>query len=127
MKQPSATIKNVLRALCLILYPNPTEKMKAADGLRFVTDWWTASQKVLSRNALLQDMIDLNIDTIEEKIVTNLGKYLQDPEYKDTLDLVAVKNASVACEAIMMWINGVYNFYFVNKRVKPKKIALAEA
>ena len=26
-----------------------------------------------------------------------------------------------------MWINGVYNFYFVNKRVKPKKAALAEA
>jgi dynein heavy chain len=26
-----------------------------------------------------------------------------------------------------MWINGIYSFYFVNKKVKPKKKALAEA
>jgi dynein heavy chain len=26
-----------------------------------------------------------------------------------------------------MWINGIHNFYFVNKKVKPKKAALAEA
>lgn len=26
-----------------------------------------------------------------------------------------------------MWINGVHAFYYVNKKVKPKKIALAEA
>ena len=42
-----------MRALCYILYPNPTEKIKAADGLRFVTDWWAASIKVLGRTTLL--------------------------------------------------------------------------
>jgi len=26
-----------------------------------------------------------------------------------------------------MWLNGIYSFYFVNKRVKPKKIALADS
>jgi len=26
---------------------------------------------------------------------------------------------------MIMWINGSYNFYHVNKRVKPKKLALA--
>lgn len=26
-----------------------------------------------------------------------------------------------------MWINGTYNFYHVNKKVKPKKAALASA
>lgn len=26
-----------------------------------------------------------------------------------------------------MWLNGIYAFYFVNKRVKPKKAALNEA
>ena len=28
---------------------------------------------------------------------------------------------------MIMWAKGVYNFYFVNKKVKPKKIALGEA
>lgn len=49
MKQPPLPVKNVMRALCLILYPNPAEKMKAPDGLRFITDWWAASMKVLNR------------------------------------------------------------------------------
>jgi dynein heavy chain len=26
-----------------------------------------------------------------------------------------------------MWVKGVYQFYFVNKKVKPKKAALAES
>ena len=38
-----------------------------------------------------------------------------------------VANASMTCSGIIQWINGMYNFYFVNKKVKPKKIALAEA
>jgi dynein heavy chain len=26
-----------------------------------------------------------------------------------------------------MWLNGIHSYYFVNKKVKPKKIALAES
>lgn len=127
MKAPSQTIRNILRALCLLLYPNPTEKMKDKDGIRLVTDWWNASLKVLGRSTLLEDMMKFDTDTVEERVIVNLGKYLQDPEYKDSLELSAAENASPACKVIMMWINGVYSFYFVNKKVKPKKIALAES
>lgn len=127
MKAPSQVIRNVLRALCLVLYPNPTEKMKAADGIKFVTDWWAASQKVLNRANLLGDMLTLKIPSLEEKVVVNLGKYLEDPEAKPTLDLDVAGNAAPACKPIMMWINGVYNFYFVNKKVEPKQQALSEA
>ncbi|CAD8159976.1 unnamed protein product [Paramecium pentaurelia] len=127
MKAPSMTIRNILRALCLLLYPNPTEKIKDKDGIRLVTDWWTASLKVLGRSTLLEEMVSFNTDTVEEKVIVSLGKYMQDPEYKDSLELSAAENASPACKVIMMWINGVYNFYFVNKKVKPKKIALAES
>lgn len=48
-KSPPIAVKNVLRALVLLMYPNPTEKMKAPDGIRFVTDWWAASMKVLGK------------------------------------------------------------------------------
>ena len=101
--------------------------MKDKDGIRLVTDWWNASLKVLGRSTLLEDMMKLDTDTVEERVIVNLGKYLQDPEYKDSLELSAAENASPACKVIMMWINGVYSFYFVNKKVKPKKIALAES
>jgi dynein heavy chain, axonemal len=52
MKQPPQTIKNVMRALCLILDPNPKEKMKDASGLKFVTDWWAASVRLLNKPGL---------------------------------------------------------------------------
>lgn len=81
----------------------------------------------MGRSGLLEEMSTFNTDTVEEKVIVNLGKYLQDPEYKESLELSAAENASPACKVIMMWINGVYNFYFVNKKVKPKKIALAES
>lgn len=41
-----------------------------------------------------------------------------------TLDIKVVENASTACKCIIMWLNGIYDFYFVNKKVKPKKLAL---
>ena len=64
---------------------------------------------------------------MDERIVKSLGQFIHDPEFKDTLEVSIVANASEACRCIIMWINGVYNFYFVNKKVKPKKLALAES
>lgn len=66
-------------------------------------------------------------ENMDEKIVKNLGTYLNDPEFKDDLEVGKVENASVCCKCIIMWINGVYSYYFVNKKVKPKKLALAES
>ena len=64
---------------------------------------------------------------MEEKIIKSLGAFLLDPEFKDTLEVSVVANASEACKCMIMWAKGIYNFYFVNKKVKPKKIALGES
>lgn len=53
LKQPPQVIKNVMRALCLVLDPNPKDKMKDASGLKFVTDWWAASVRLLNKPGLL--------------------------------------------------------------------------
>lgn len=60
-------------------------------------------------------------------MVNNLGKFLNDPNYKDILTVQNVANSSLACECIIQWIYGVYNFYYVNKKVKPKKESLKMA
>lgn len=60
-------------------------------------------------------------------MVLSLGKYLNDPKNVDNLKIEVVENASTACKCIIMWLNGIHSFYFVNKKVKPKKAALAEA
>jgi len=70
-------------------------------------------------------LLDYKIENAEESIINNLGKYLNDPENVPNLKVEVVENASTACKCMIMWINGSYNFYHVNKKVKPKKIALA--
>lgn len=125
MKKPPNIIRVVMKALCLIMYPNPTEKVKNPETLKIEVDWWAASMKLLNNTKLLDDLLSFNVENAEEALVTNLGKYLHDPENVPNLEIKAVENASTACKCIIMWINGIYNFYFVNKRVKPKKAALA--
>lgn len=63
-------------------------------------------------------------DNVDEGIILNLGKFLKDPANEKNLDIAVVANASTACKCIIMWINGIYSYYFVYKKVKPKKIAL---
>ena len=127
MKKPPNIIRVVMKALCLLIYPKPEEKVKNPDTLKIEVDWWAASMKVLNNSKLLEELIAYNVENVEESLVLNLGKYLNDPENVPLLEIKAVENASTACKCIMMWINGIHSFYFVNKKVKPKKAALAES
>jgi dynein heavy chain, axonemal len=127
MKKPPNVIRVVMKALCLIMYPNPTEKVKNAETLKMEVDWWAASMKLLGNSKLLDELLEFKIDNCDESIINNLGKYLNDPENVPNLKIDVVENASTACKCMIMWINGNYNFYFVNKKVKPKKAALASA
>jgi dynein heavy chain len=83
--------------------------------------------KLLGNVKLLEELLEFDIENADEQIITNLGKYLKDPTNMPMLELDAVENASTACKCIIMWLNGIYSYYFVNKKVKPKKIALAES
>jgi len=40
MKNPSSAIKDVMQALCLIMYPNPTEKKRNQETLINEVNWW---------------------------------------------------------------------------------------
>lgn len=110
-----------MQGLCLLIDPNPKEKMKNEKTLKMETDWWAASVRNLGNQKLLNDLINFNKEGLTEGIVQNLGKFLNDPNNKDILSVQNVANSSQACECIIQWVNGIYNFYYVNKKVKPKK------
>ena len=61
---------------------------------------------------------------MDEKLVTNLGKYIYDEENTDLLSEEKVKKSSETALNMLNWVQSMYKFYFVNKRVKPKKEAL---
>lgn len=123
---PTAVIKLVLKGLVLILDPAPKETMKDEKTLKNVTNWWAASVRILGDN-LVKKLEDFKIDTVDEKTITGLGKFLNDPDNAKDLEPESVANASMLMVAILNWIKGTYKYYFVNKRVKPMKEALAKA
>lgn len=83
--------------------------------------------KLLNNPKLLDELLSFDIENAEEQIISNLGKFLKDPANEPQLQLEVVENASTACKCIIMWLNGIHSFYYVNKKVIPKKKALAES
>lgn len=66
MKSPPTPVRVVLQALCLIMYPNPTEKKKNPETLRVETAWWEASIKLLGNTRLLDEMLKFDRDGVAE-------------------------------------------------------------
>ncbi|EGR31445.1 hypothetical protein IMG5_109350, partial [Ichthyophthirius multifiliis] len=124
MRNPVEPIRAVMKAVCYILYPNPTEKKK--EGFKTVVDWWAASVKLLGDN-LINKIRDYNKDDIDEKTIQNLNTYFNDAEVKPFIEPTAVEKASPVCLNMFQWAKAMFDYYFVNKKVKPKKAALAES
>ena len=61
MKKPPNVIRVVMKALCLLMYPNPTEKVKNQETLKMEVDWWAASMKLLGNPKLLDQLLDYKI------------------------------------------------------------------
>ena len=57
MKKPPTVIRLVMKALCLLMYPNPTEKVKNQETLKMQVDWWAASMKLLGNPKLLDELL----------------------------------------------------------------------
>ena len=72
-------------------------------------------------------MKSYNKESIEDKIIQNLGTYFNDPEVKDNIEKTVVEKASPVCSSMLMWVRAMYDFYFVNRKIKPKKAALEES
>lgn len=124
---PPNPIKYTFQALCYLMYPNPTEKKKNTETLKLEVDWWAASQKLTNDIAFVKNLMEFDIENIEEKNIVALGKFLKDPQFSEFLKPDNVEKASQSCKCLIQWINGIYSYFFVNKKVKPKKQKLKEA
>lgn len=54
MNNPPLAVRMTMQGLCLILDPNPKEKVKNDKTLKMETDWWSASVRLLNNPKLLQ-------------------------------------------------------------------------
>lgn len=62
-----------------------------------VTDWWAASIRWLGNLKLLNILVDFDKDGVQEQVIVNLGKFLNDPNNRQILTEENVANSSQAC------------------------------
>ena len=82
MNNPPIAVRLTLQGLCLLIDPNPKEKVKNEKTLKMETDWWSASLRNISKPTILNDLVSFNKENISEQVVVNLGKFLNDPNNK---------------------------------------------
>lgn len=62
-------------------------------------------------------------DNIPESIISTISPYIDRTDFDPT----AIRKASVACEAICMWVRAMFKYYNVAKTVAPKREKLKQA
>ena len=97
MNNPPIAVRLTLQGLCLLIDPNPKEKIKNEKTLKMQTDWWGASNRLLGNPKLLNELVNFNRENLAENIVSNLGKFLNDPNNKEILTVANVAKSSTAC------------------------------
>ncbi|DBA03742.1 TPA: hypothetical protein N0F65_004159 [Lagenidium giganteum] len=125
LKNPPHGVKLTMEAACIIFGIKPTMKTDPDKPGQKIKDYWESAQKTILGNAkkLMEDMLKFDKDNINEKVIQQLDPYIEMEDFAPA----AVRKASVACEAICMWVRAMHTYHNVAKMVEPKKIALAAA
>jgi dynein heavy chain len=62
-------------------------------------------------------------ENIADSVIAKIRPYIE----REDFDPIAIKKASVACEAMCMWCGAMYKYNTVAKQVEPKKALLRQA
>ncbi|CAK9050575.1 Dynein axonemal heavy chain 1 (Axonemal beta dynein heavy chain 1) (Ciliary dynein heavy chain 1) (Heat shock regulated protein 1) (HSRF-1) (hDHC7) [Durusdinium trenchii] len=128
---PPAGVRLACEAVCIM----PEAALETSDGCFWFVelhalklsgqDYWETSQKqvLVDAKKLLEDLMDFDKDNIPDKVIATIGPYIE----REDFDPAAIKKASVACEALCLWVRAMYKYHFVAKAVEPKRQLLKKA
>ncbi len=92
-----------------------------------VPDWWATSKKMLGNFDIKMLLNFDNEKSMNDKKANQLNKLFNDPEKKEFLNQEAILFSSAPANKMFRWVEGQRKLYDVNKKLKPRKIALIEA
>eukprot|EP00913_Durusdinium_trenchii_P034419 g32200.t1 len=135
---PPAGVRLACEAVCIMFQLKPARPeaaLETSDGCFWFVelhalklsgqDYWETSQKqvLVDAKKLLEDLMDFDKDNIPDKVIATIGPYIE----REDFDPAAIKKASVACEALCLWVRAMYKYHFVAKAVEPKRQLLKKA
>ena len=116
---PNPDTRMVMSAVCVLLDVAPLRKMNP-ETQKKETDYWPSAQKMMNSGHFLNDLLQYDKDSIDEKKIKALKPFLENPKFnRESLIPISPVIANIGSWAIAM-----DKYYHVNLIVVPKRASL---
>ena len=120
MQKPPYGVKLAVEAVVIINREKPIRVADPQDKSRTTLDYFEAGKKMMKDSNFIKKLQRFDKDALAQETIDKLLPYIENPKFQPEM----VRKASVAAEGLCKWVRAMFNFYYVNKDVKPKKESL---
>lgn len=119
---PHIDARMVMSAVCILLDVQPNRKMNP-ETQKKETDYWPPAQKMMNSGHFLNDLLQYDKESIDEKKIKALKPFLENPKFnRESLTSISAVIANIGS-----WCLAMDKYYHVNLIVVPKRAALKVA